>query len=279
MDNPMRLIIQKIKKIPTLPAIAQEVLHLTLDDSVSTQRLEEIIEHDPPIASRILSVSNSAFFGIDKPNLSIRNAIVRIGFDNVRQIALGIALLSVFRNGNRSHPIDPIQIFRHSIAVGMMAKFLANQLKWRDRDEIFICGMLHDLGMLVMNSYAEEMYCKVIASIKKGEPLCDTETRVLGCSHTTVGEWLAEKWNLPEAVIETIRFHHDPLLSGSNQIALIYLADSLCNMKYFCATSNRPAISIDETVFDRLNISRSHFIEIESAISGDMFSEGIFAHE
>jgi putative nucleotidyltransferase with HDIG domain len=279
MDDPLRLLIQKITKLPTLPAIAQEVLNLTFDDSVSIRRLEGIIENDPPIASRILSVSNSAFFGIEHPNLSIGNAIVRIGFDNVRQIALGIALLSVFRNGNRSHPLDPVQIFRHSIAVGMIARFLANQFKWHDQDEIFACGILHDLGILVMNSYAEEMYFKVIDSMKREESLSDAETRVLGFTHTTVGVWLAEKWNLPDSVLATIRFHHDPLLSTSKQIDLIYLADCICSKKYFCLTVHRPAISIDEAVFDRLNISRADFADIEPTISESMFSEGIFTYE
>jgi putative nucleotidyltransferase with HDIG domain len=279
MDNPIRLFIQKITKLPTLPAIAQEVLNLTFDDSVSIRRLEGIIENDPPIASRILSVSNSAFFGIEKPNLSIGNAIVRIGFDNVRHIALGIALLSVFRNGHRSHPLDPVRIFKHSIAVGMIARFLANQFRWHDQDEIFACGILHDLGMLVMNSYAEEMYFRVLDAIKGDEPLREAEIRVLGFSHTNVGVWLAQKWNLPESVQATIQFHHDPLLSNSKQIALIYLADCICNKKLFCATLHRPTISIDEAVFEQIGISRTHFADIESTISESMFSEGIFIHE
>jgi putative nucleotidyltransferase with HDIG domain len=279
MDDPIRLFIQKITKLPTLPAIAQEVLNLTFDDSVSIRRLEGIIENDPPIASRILSVSNSAFFGIEKPNESIGNAIVRIGFDNVRQIALGIALLSVFRNGTRSHPLDPVQIFKHSVAVGMIARFLAIQFKRHDQNEIFACGILHDLGILVMNSYAEEMYFRVIDSMQREESLLDAETRVLGFTHTTVGAWLAEKWNLPDAVLATIRFHHDPLLSNSKQIALIYLADCICSARFFCATEYRPVNSIDDSVFDRFNISRADFTAIESTIDESMFSEGIFIHE
>ena len=275
----MRLFIQKITSLPTLPAIAQEVLNLTYDDSVSIQRLEEIIEHDPPIASRILSVAGSAFFGIEMPNVSIGNAIVRIGFDNVRHIALGIALLSVFRNGSRSHPLSPAKIFKHSIAVGLIARLLANHFRCEDQDEIFACGILHDLGILVMNSHAEEMYRRVIDSMQREESLPEAETRVLGFDHTTVGAWLAEKWNLPAAVLEAIRFHHDPLLSKSKLTALIYLADCICSRKYFCSTAYRPAVSIEDSVLDRLGISRTDIAEIESSIDESMFAEGIFSHE
>jgi len=278
-DDPARLFVQKITKLPTLPAIAQEVLSLTFDDSVSVRRLEEIIEHDPQIASRILSVSNSAFFGVETPNVSIRNAIVRIGFDNVRHIALGIALLSVFRNGIRSHPLNPENILKHSLAVGLIARLFANHFRCFDQDEIFACGILHDLGILVMNSYAEETYGRVIGSMRRGEQLSDTEKRVLGFSHSTAGVWLAEKWNLPASVQAAIRFHHAPLSSDSKQVALIHLADGICSEKYFCSTAQRPSGSIDDAVFDRFEISRVDFAEIVSTISRDMLSEGVFIHE
>lgn len=111
------------------------------------------------------------------------------------------------------------------------------------------------------------------------ESLTDAETRVLGFDHTTGGAWLAEKWNLPAAVLDAIRFHHDPLLSNSLQVALIYLADCICSRKYFCATAYRPAVSIDDSVLDRLGTSRADLAEIESTIDESMFSEGIFSHE
>lgn len=279
MDDPARLFVQKITKLPTLPAIAQEVLSLSFDDSVSVRRLEDIIEKDPQMASRILSVSNSAFFGIETQNASIRNAIVRIGFDNVRHIALGIALLSVFRNGSRSHPLSPEKILKHSLGVGLIARVLAHHFSYSDQDEIFACGILHDLGILVMNSYAEEMYVRVIDSMGRGESLPDAEERVLGFSHSTVGTWLAEKWNLPGPILTAIRFHHDPLSANSRQVCLIHLADCICSEKYFCSTQQRPSGLIEDSVFDRYEIPKADFEEIVATINIEMLSEGIVIHE
>jgi len=252
MDDSLRLFVQRIRKIPTLSVIAQEVLNLTSNDSVSIAKLEGVIEHDPPIASRILSVSNSAFFGTQAPNTTVSNAIVRIGFDNVRNIAFGVALLTMFSDGEPRRPIETKRIIKHSLAVGIIAKVLAGHFGFCDRDEVFVCGMLHDLGILVMNSHFGDRYSRVVDELRAEKSLLAAERKVLGFTHPEIGMWLADTWNLPEDVSESIRFHHEPFLSGSRQIALVHLADHISFKNSFCPTRQVYTESLDHLIFDIL---------------------------
>jgi putative nucleotidyltransferase with HDIG domain len=280
MDDSLRLIVQGISRIPTLPVIAQEVLSLISNDSVSVARLEGVIENDPPIASRVLSVSNSAFFGTEVPNTTVGNAIVRIGFDNVRNIALGIALLTMFGNGGRGRPLDTKRIFKHSLSVGLIAKFLAERFRFPDRDELFLCGMLHDLGILAMNCYFSDLYYNVVDEIKNETCLLAAEKKVLGFTHTDVGAWLADKWNLPDSVSAAIRFHHGPLPSQDRQVALIHLSDYISSKNFFSATDHVCLVNPDYSVFDMLEFSPDDMSAMETTIAEEgIFSGGVFVYE
>ncbi|HMK48683.1 MAG TPA: HDOD domain-containing protein [Thermodesulfovibrionales bacterium] len=279
MDDSLRLFVQRIRKIPTLPVIAQEVLNLTANDSVSIAKLEDVIGLDPPIASRILSVSNSVFFGTQVPNTTISNAIVRIGFDNVRHIAFGVALLTMFGDPASRNPLETKRVIKHSLSVGIIGKMLAQHLGTGDRDEVFVCGMLHDLGILVMNSCFGSLYSKVVAEIRHEKSLLAAERKVLGFTHPEIGMWLADKWNLPRHVSESIRFHHEPMSSNNRQIALIHLADYISCKKSFEPVEKANPECLDHSVFDMLEATRADMTEIESLLDGNIFSEGLSVYE
>lgn len=278
MNDELRLSVQRIAKLPTLPAIAGEVLNLADDNMLSVDKLESIIENDPPMASKILSVSNSAFFGTETHHATIRSAIMRIGFNNVRNIALGIALLT-FLGGNCNYPVPPRRIFKHSVAAGLIAKLLATRLGLHDPDEMFLCGMLHDLGIFVLNCHAADIYQTVIREAGNERTLTDAERKMLGFTHSEVGVWLADKWHLPDVVTASIRFHHEPSLTKEHRIAIIHLADYISSKSFFSVTEQQKSYLPDDSVFGTLNISRTDLAKMETEVDGQMISEWIFAHE
>ncbi len=279
MNDSLKLSVQKITKLPTLPAVAREVLDLASDDLLAIDRLETLIENDPPIASKILSVSNSAFFGVGEPSTSIASAIVRIGFNNVKDIAISTALLSFLGNKNHNCPIEPKRIFEHSVAVGIIAKLLSCKFGLFEPEEMFVCGLLHDIGIFVLNSYFSEDYRTVIAKLDNGTTLSEAENEVLGFTHPTIGIWLADKWKLPAFICSSIQFHHEPSSARDGHVSLIHLADCIACRNQYRSTEKVTHTVPDDSIFDTLNISRADLFTIEGSVKSQIFAEGILAHE
>ena len=269
---------QKIKKLPTLPVVAQEILSLVNDDSVSVSKIENVVMNDPAIAAKILSVANSVFFGFTVRTKTLNNAIVRIGFNNVKNIALGISLMTVMQDGKNVKALDYKRLFNHSITVGFVAGVISRSLKLDFAGEIMINGMLHDLGYLVLNKYFPEIYLNVLNTFDEQTPLIEAENKVLGFTHADIGKWLAEQWKLPNTVVDTTFFHHTPSLAKRNlkRVAIIHLADYVVTGRLISPTQKDPNYPLDETSFEMLNISVNDFDEIVAEISGDEYSENVF---
>jgi len=279
VTEPLRLLVQKIPKLPTLPHIAREMLDRMSDDMVSVRRLEEVIENDPAMSAKILSVSNSAFFGLETPNTSVSGAIMRIGFNNVRNIALGVALMTVLDRERHEQPLDGRRIFRHSVAVAMVSKLLSDDLKFGNRDEVFVYGMLHDLGFLVMNNFFPDHYRRVMDEFAGETSLIEAEKKVLACSHADVGAWLAYQWNLPGAVSAAIRYHHAPALAHDEArklTALVHVADWITSRSPFNVTEKGPSYPLEPSSLTLLGIGKKDLADIERGIDRNIFSRGLF---
>lgn len=278
MVNALKEYVQRIKNLPTIPMIAQEILGIVNKDMTSVNKLEQIVENDPAISAKILSVANSAFFGVSTPARTLNSAILRIGFDNVKNIALGISLMTVLGNGRRGKSLDYQRIFNHSITVGFVARVIAKKLKTGVPEEILMNGLLHDIGFLVMNRFFPDNYVKVMTLFEEETPLLDAETEVLGFNHADIGAWLAEQWNLPGSVTSSTQYHHAPSLAKKNakQTAVIHLADYVASNNVLSATERNPDYPLDEAAFEILDISADSLKEIESEVSGPSFSGEVF---
>lgn len=275
-NDSLKVFVKKIPALPTLPVIAQEILMLIDDDLVSANKLEHIIEKDPAISLRILSLANSAFWGIASVR-TLGDAVFRIGFNNVRYLAVGVSLMTLFDN-KKHMKADYHKIFNHSVAVGFIAKLLSMNIQSMVSEEILINGMLHDIGILVLSRYFPDSYAKVTDLAAKGKPLIEAEKTVLDFTHAEIGSWLAEEWKLPRTIIDTTLYHHEPSLAERNllQVAVVHLADFLTTKSVLRATAHDPQYSLDPACIDMLGMSDSDLNRIESQIkSGELFS-GLF---
>jgi putative nucleotidyltransferase with HDIG domain len=271
--------VQRIKNLPTIPIIAQEILSTTRSESTPVSKLEKIIENDPAISAKILSVANSAFFGVTAPAKTLGNAIMRVGFENVKNIALGISLMSVLGNGKQGKPADYQRIFNHSITVGFIARLLAKKLKAGFAEEIVMNGLLHDIGFLVLNRYFPDSYLRVMNELEKGHDLLGAEKKVMDFTHADIGAWLADQWNLPANVLESTRYHHTPALADKSekQVAMIHVADCLASAGILSPTDTNPNFILEPAALEILGISEENLKMIETEISGLSFSGEIFS--
>ncbi|HDH05792.1 MAG TPA: HDOD domain-containing protein [Nitrospirae bacterium] len=278
MNDSLKLYVQKIKNLPTLPIIAEEVLCLVGDDLISLDKLEKVVQNDPVISAKILSVANSVFFGLKVRSKTLDGAIMRIGFNNVKNIALGISLMTVLEDGKGARKIDYKRIYNHSVSVGFSAGLISRELKLDFSEEILINGMLHDIGYLVLNKYFPEIYQKLLDSFEKEKSFLEMEKTVLDFTHADIGTWLVEKWNLPNTILDTTLYHHTPSLAKKNlkRIAVIHIADYIVAMDIMGATEKDPGYPFDPASLEILGISGEDLNDIEAKICGDINSDQMF---
>jgi len=278
MADILKRYVQRIKELPTLPAIAHKILVVTNDPLLSIDDLMDIVEIDPAITAKILKVANSAFFGYPVRTTKLDDAIMRIGVNNVKSIAVGIAVLSFLGDSKKSHNYS--KLFHHSVCVGLTSQFIAGNLRLNFADDILIDGLLHDLGYLALYKYFPEIYSEILTSLKNGKPLLDAEKEILSYSHTDVGFWLADQWNLPSSVVDAVLYHHVPSLSrrNSKRSAIVHIADYISAQKMqFSPVENAPYYPLDHNAFDILSISDDDLKDMEESISNIPFSDEILS--
>lgn len=278
MNESLKDLIKNIKNLPTIPLIAQEVLNLLNDDMLSLEKLEGIVERDPAISAKVLSVANSAFFGFQVTTDALGSAMMRIGFNNVKNIALAISLMTILDDGKRGKAFDYKKIFNHSVSVGFTARLLCKNLKLKINDDSLMIGMLHDLGYLVLNRYFPEKYEEVLFAFEKENTLLDAERKVLDFTHADIGMWFAEEWKLPDIVQDVNLFHHTPSIATRNEkhVAVIHIADYLTAKNIISPTEKDPNYSLDPYSLKILGISENDLKDMEESLGGVPFDDEIF---
>ncbi len=275
MNDSLKNHVQKITKLPTLPVIAQEILRLINAEMLSVEKLENIVQNDPAISGKVLSVANSSLFGISSSTKTLSSAIMRIGFNNVKNIALGVSLMSIMKDEKAGNVFDYQRLFNHSVSVGFVARIIAKDLKLKFMEEMLMDGLLHDLGYLVMNKYFADTYKDVIALLEKGTPLLDAEMEVLEFTHADIGAWLAEEWKLPGSTLDSIMHHHHPSQTSKNhkRVAVVHIADYLTTRSVMGPAQIDPQYLLDHSSLDTLGISNDDLADIESRVSGGVYSD------
>lgn len=238
MNESLRILTQKIPKLPTIPPVADRIIQLVNNKAAFIDAIVNTIETDAAISAKVISFSNAAFYRLGGPVTTIQDAVMKVGFDNVKSIALGISLLTIFKPKNGEAGEYP-NICRHCMAVGLIAKDITDHLNWRNHDDVFTTGLLHDLGLMVMNVFFPDIFDRIVKRFSTGLTFVESEKEVCGFTHGDVGAWLADKWNLPDSIYEVIRHHHSPSLAGPKPEveAIVHLADILAAQKGFSPIS------------------------------------------
>jgi putative nucleotidyltransferase with HDIG domain len=277
MGDILKSYVRKIKELPTLPSTAQEILRLSNDPMMSVDTLMNIVETDPAISAKILSVANSAFFSYPVRTTKLNDAIMRIGFSNVKSIAVGISVLSFLGDGRKTEGY--LRLYNHSVAVGLTARYIADSLRLRISADILIDGILHDLGYLVLYRYFPDIYQEILKSSKDAPSLLAAEKSIISYSHADIGYWLADQWYLPDTIKDTVLYHHMPCLArkSEKQVAIIHIADYIASKNDFSPIEMDPNNPLDYASFEILSISDNDLKELETSINNIPFSDEIFS--
>ena len=217
----------RLQHIPPLPQVAQDAMDILDRPDVDLRALEQTLHHDPALTTQMLRVANSPFYGLTRQISSLHDACLLLGIYTVRNVVLTAAVMTRFPPDN-SHSLDRQALWKHAIGTAIAAKVIAIKCKF-DQELAFTCGLLHDIGKLVLDCYFPEETAAVVQYRDRHDCLLrDAEMKVLGFDHSTIGAWIAKRWNLPPMLVHAIAFHHVPDQNTTLAADIVHVADVLC---------------------------------------------------
>lgn len=230
LTSEMRDAISKTVDLPPIPAVALRIIQIANDPDTSASELTRTIQSDQNLTGTILRISNSAFFGRGKKIETLSMAVVFLGFNAIKNLAIAASTKSIRRKFDLTEKL----LWEHSIGVALACNQLARIAKFSKPEEGFICGLLHDIGKIVLHNSKPEEYREVMKRFyNKRTPFQDSELEIFGFTHVDISLYLIEQWQLPYTLATAINFHHD--LDGAPDdpflkplTALVALADAAC---------------------------------------------------
>jgi HD-like signal output (HDOD) protein len=260
--------IDKIDNLPTLPTVFAEVDRLCKNPDVGADELSNVIETDPSITLKLLSLANSAFFGFSRKINTVHEAISLLGNKTVQNAILNISVYEATKDLGDSAGLDKKAFWAHSAGVGSVARFICKEMKI-DRDEAFTAGIVHDMGKIVLDALYADFYREVLAKVaQEGVGIYQAEDEIIGLAHTRIGEELAETWNLGPELVAAIAHHHLPKRAeGDAQIAhLIHVGDCVTRKLGVGSGGDSVVPEVSEESFKALGVSSDQLVEWEPQI-------------
>lgn len=266
--------IQEINHIATLPEITLKIVELVESPTSTASDMQKLISNDPALCTRVLKVVNSAFYGLPGQIASIERAIVLLGLNAVKNIAVAASLVKLFRGGEISPEFSARDLWLHAVATATASKVIADELKMGMADEAFLAGLMHDIGVMVELQFDRQ---KMVSTLEKtgcdkGVPRTDmraAETEVYGANHEQFGEGLCRKWKFPTTLSTVAGHHHEPmrLPEGQRTLAcLVFVADHISAELGQGFRLDIADTSIPDDVLGELKLSRERLQAIKDGL-------------
>ncbi|MEM9418614.1 MAG: HDOD domain-containing protein [Planctomycetota bacterium] len=284
LSKPRRieLILRQIETLPTLPAVATKLLSLTADSDSNAKEVTSLIQSDPSLTAKVLSLCKTADKGVRNDVLTIDRAVVLLGFNAIRNAVLSVKVLEVFGghiDGDLDQPVsggrlaqdaegssktrlDRKGLWLHSLAVAIAAEQIAKEHREADLppEEAFVCGLLHDIGKLALDHVLPRSYGRVVelADLHRSD-IAEVERKIVGLDHHTAGKRLAEQWNLPLRLQDSIWLHGSPYetlphVEHRRMIGLVKLADAVVRGRHVGYSGNHTPGQVEDLA-EQLDLS------------------------
>jgi putative nucleotidyltransferase with HDIG domain len=253
----LKKIIGRISDLPTLPRTVLKITELVNDPKSSARDLSRVITDDQVLTARLLKLVNSSFYGFPQRIATVTGAIVLLGFDAIRNLLLTTTVFGLFSRKVKEDRFGVEAFWDHSLGCAIGAKVIGDYLRYDKVEELFVSGLLHDIGKLVEFLYLPEDFSRVMSLVEVEDLLLlDAEKRLLDYNHAQVGELLAERWNMSSKLVQVIAHHHQPEMAGrfSREAAVVHLADILCRAMEMGSGGDRKIPHLNHDAWESLQI-------------------------
>lgn len=249
-------ILRTLDDLPPMPQVAQKARQLTVDDRSSFHDLARIIETDQAIATRVLKISNSAYYGLVGKVTSIQHAAAILGMKTLNELLTFACAGSLLEQELKGYGLMSGDLWKHSLATAGCARSLAQAKKPDLVDDAFTTGLIHDCGKLILDTYIAERHNQFMAFLEpEGTSFLDAEKELLGFDHAEIAGDVCLKWQIPANMILAIQAHHKPSLAGNNDLAhIVHAADAIALMTGIGSGIDGMKYEIDVAVMEALRL-------------------------
>jgi putative nucleotidyltransferase with HDIG domain len=248
-------LLDQLDQLPTLPAIGVQINELMNDPSSSAKDIADLLRQDPALTSKLLRLVNSSYYSIPGGVTDVRRALTFLGFNTVSQLILGLSVFSAFEE--KSPDLFSFSSFwKHSVGSAVAAEVIAKRLSYPKPSDVFACGLLHDLGKLVLSEFSSDAFSAQLKDCREsGISLIEKESESEFPSHAHVGAMVARHWGLPNLIELSLRYHHEEAPAGLTDLEKkaclsVRLGNLLCHRKKMGASGS---VYSDEMLEELLN--------------------------
>ena len=268
-DASAERILAQVDRLAPLPAVVTEVMRITDDPDSSMRELERSIGHDPVVAARVFKIANSSFYCRGTLARTLTDALTRVGMRSIRTLVMAASAGQLFDAHERGYGYASNGLWRHSLAMGMTSRIVAEEvgLSRTEQEEIFLDGLVHDIGKLVLGPLFEgSINATGLLGLK-------AENAQLGLTHVEAGVAVATHWNLPAHACDAIAYHHQLTRNAiaERHVASVHLADYVLNRANLgLAEGVVIDDQLDGSALECLQLNEITFAELESVVRGNV---------
>lgn len=258
-------LIQQTNELPSIPAAAMAVLNEVNNPNSNALSISRLLLQDQALATRVLRLANSAYYGLSRQVADLQEAVVILGMRSIRNLALVAGTYPWLTKEFKGYALGPKALWTHSLGVAVGAQCLAKASRKAQPDECFMAGLLHNLGKVVL-AVSLEGHLHNIFQLAETENIGfdEAERRYLGYDHCDVGAHLAAKWNLPELFQAAMQYHHTPNQADMHQsiVDCVHLGDYLATtfglglggdgLRYILSSEALDRLGIDSETFEQI---------------------------
>lgn len=254
----------EISHIATLPEITVRIIQLVEDPKSTAQDLHKVISQDPALCSRILKVVNSSFYGLPGQIASINRAIVMLGLNAVKNIAIAASLVKLFRAGELTSSFSAKGLWDHATATAAACKLISDRRKLGLSDEAYLAGLVHNIGIVVEMQFDRQKLVEVIQRVGIGPDgvaaldWLEVEDEVFGANHQDFGAALCEKWKFPKSFALVTGYHHRPheiSAEARTLVSVVHVANRIVGGIEGGFRADLRSLDCDPSVLETLGLS------------------------
>lgn len=267
-------LLEQADSLPAFPDIVSDLLGRIDSPTSAPDDFTGIISRDQVLAGKVLKFANSAFYGYSKEIVSLKEAIIILGLDTLKSIVLAISSFSVFQTDIRGYGLKKSDLYGHSLATASLARNLALHNNMYNIEKYFICGLLHDVGKLLLGNYLSGTTDQLQAHLSEGNDLESYEKQLTGFTHSRIGGELAKYWNLPDLLVNVITYHHTPEKAPASYRGIVQVIDTANKLAELIQPGTGYPLAYDwlETVNRYFDITKKQLDAIVSEVKKHVFS-------
>ena len=263
--------LQTISEVATLPEVSMRIMQMLEDPDTEAKDLEDVFREDPALSSKLLKLANSPFYGLSRQVADVGRAIVLLGFNAAKALALSSSVGSMFAVDAEGELFVPGHLWTHSLAVAVASRALFRAAGRPEADGAFLAGVMHDLGLLLEHQCRPQALADAVrAATANGSDFLQAERDQLGVDHCELGLAVAEKWHFPAVLANAMGYHHRPLEAPEEfhpVTCTLALADNMAAQLELGFADVKPTEGVPDWAADVLGLAPAQLDEVRGSLA------------